>query len=74
MYVQCTYIYIFNIILNKLQCNNDNIKISHTCFDTVHCVETQQQNTIKRNTTKRVHRAHSTALLNCCTCCCTRTE
>ena len=42
----------YNIIMN--------IKIPHTCVDTVHYVVTQQQNTVKRDTTKRVHRAHYT--------------
>jgi len=38
------------------------IKIPRTCVDTVHCVVTQQQNTVKRDTTKHVHREHNTAV------------
>lgn len=35
-------------------------KYQHTCIDAVHHVVTQQQNTVKRDTTMFVHRAHYT--------------
>jgi len=54
-----------NILYNTLDINCNiitNIKIPRTCVNTVHCVVTQQQNTVKRDTTKRVHCAHNTAV------------